>query len=73
LAVGAGVVAAEAIGRSLMGNHESTGQNSSGYVGNYEPVSSNADMGGQNFGVSDTSWEDSTLADNSGGSSDWDS
>jgi hypothetical protein len=73
LAVGAGVVAAEAIGRSLMGNHESTGQNSSGYVGNYEPVSSNADMGGQNFGVSDTSWEDSTLADSSGGGSDWDS
>jgi hypothetical protein len=71
LAVGAGVVAAEAIGRSLMGGHESTNQNAGGYVGNYEPVSSNADMGGQNFGVSDTSWDDASSAD-MGGGSDWD-
>jgi hypothetical protein len=72
LAVGAGVVAAEAIGRSLMGGHNSSppqadqlGQNK------FEPIPQNPDMGGSNFGISDTSWDDAEGGD-AGGASDWD-
>jgi hypothetical protein len=72
LAVGAGVMAAEAIGRNLMGNHDSnTGSRAVDNSGsNYEPIG-NADMGGNNFGVSDTSWDDAGSSD-SGGGGDWD-
>jgi hypothetical protein len=72
LAVGAGVMAAEAIGRNLMGNHETGSRSVDNSVANtYEPVAdTNADMGGQNFGVSDTSWDDAGSADMGGG--DWD-
>ncbi len=73
LAVGAGVMAAEAIGRNLMGNHDAgarTVDNSN--ANSYEPIgNSNTDMGGQNFGVSDTSWDDAGSAD-MGGGGDWD-
>jgi hypothetical protein len=70
LAVGAGVMAAEAIGRNLMGNHEA-GNRPVDSANNYEPIApSNTDMGGQNFGVSDTSWDDAGSADAGGG--DWD-
>jgi hypothetical protein len=70
LAVGAGVMAAEAIGRNLMGNHESGSsvQDNSGSSSS----SSNNDMGGQNFGVSDTSWDDAGSSDAGGGGGDWD-
>jgi hypothetical protein len=73
LAVGAGVVAAEAIGRNLMGNHDTGSRpvDNSG-ANSYEPNgNSNPDMGGQNFGVSDTSWDDAGSAD-VGGGGDWD-
>lgn len=75
LAVGAGVMAAQAIGKSLMGNDQHPHQpdnlaNNNGY----EPLASNSDLGGQNFGVNDTgSWDDGdALASNDGGG-DWDS
>ena len=73
LAVGAGVMAAEAIGRNLMGNHDTGVRSVDSASGNsYEPIgNSNADMGGQNFGVSDTSWDDAGSAD-MGGGGDWD-
>ena len=74
LAVGAGVVAAEAIGRNLMGEHESSGVVDRNYT-NYQTVDTNPDMGGQNFGISDTSWDDgggSNFA-GGGGGGDWDS
>ena len=74
LAVGAGVMAAEAIGRNLMGNHD-TGSRSvdNSSASTYEPIgNSNTDMGGQNFGVSDTSWDDAGSADMGGGGGDWD-
>jgi len=70
LAVGAGVVAAEAIGRNLMGNHEGASSRANdNFSGNdFRPADSNADMGGQNFGINDTSsWDDA-----GGGSGDWD-
>ena len=70
LAVGAGVMAAEAIGRNLMGNHDTSATNSSNNA-SYEPINSNPDMGGQNFGVSDTSWDDAGSSD-AGGGGDWD-
>ena len=72
LAVGAGVMAAEAIGRNLMGNHDSnTASHTADNSGNnYEPIG-NADMGGNNFGVSDTSWDDGGSSD-IGGGGDWD-
>ncbi len=69
LAVGAGVVAAEAIGRNLMGgSHESSGSSADIPAGHsFEPLPGNADMGGQDFGITDTSsW------DSGGGGSDWD-
>jgi hypothetical protein len=74
LAVGAGVMAAEAIGRNLMGNHDSGGQNHDFNAGNNYQVpdnTANSDMGGQNFGISDTSWDDAGSSD-SGGGGDWD-
>jgi hypothetical protein len=72
LAVGAGVVAAEAIGRSLMGGHSSsTPQADQPGQNNFEPIPQNPDMGGANFGISDTSWDDAGGGD-AGGASDWD-
>lgn len=74
LAVGAGVMAAEAIGKSLMGNHSAPatpGNNLSN--SDYQPLSdSNPDMGGSNFGLNDaSSWDDGGTAD-AGGGGDWD-
>jgi hypothetical protein len=86
LAVGAGMMAAQAIGKNLMGNNEgshdassklannnSNSNNSDSNGNNYQPIAdSNSNMGGQNFGVNDTaSWDDSSSADVGGG--DWDS
>jgi hypothetical protein len=72
LAVGAGVMAAEAIGRNLMGNHNAgTNVNEAAPGGSYEPVNTNADMGGNNFGMNDTAWDDGGSAD-AGGGGDWD-
>ena len=72
LAVGAGVMAAEAIGRNLMGNHNaSAAQPDSATRNDYQPItSSNPDMGGADFGVNDAgSWDDGGGADADG---DWD-
>lgn len=63
LAVGAGVMAAEAIGRNLMGGHTPP----AGTVNNL----ANPDMGGADFGINDASSWDSGSGD-MGGSSDWD-
>jgi hypothetical protein len=60
-------MAAEAIGRNLMGSHEGQA-NRSDYTNNdLNTASRNADMGGQDFGVNDTSSWDSGDA-----SGDWD-
>lgn len=77
LAVGAGVMAAQAIGKNLMGNEDHNATNNAGNSndssGNrVEPLPGNADLGGQNFGMNDsTSWDDAGSADVGGG--DWDS
>lgn len=71
LAVGAGVMAAEAIGRNLMGNHDAGSRATDTSSSNYIPVDTNAEMGGQDLGISDTSWDDAGSSD-SGGGSDWD-
>jgi hypothetical protein len=71
LAVGAGVMAAEAIGRNLMGGHNnSSPQNDMlGGGSGFQPIAPdvNADMGGNNFGIADTSWDDGAAS-----GSDWD-
>jgi uncharacterized protein len=75
LAVGAGVMAAQAIAKSFSGEHEGahratddSGQN------NLQPVPDNYDMGGQNMGLNDTSsWDDGGSVADSGGGGDWDS
>ena len=77
LAVGAGVVAAEAIGRNLMEGHDRSrydGNFNDGNVGNnYEPVNPNPNMGGQDFGINDTaSWDDAGSGGGGGGGGDWD-
>jgi uncharacterized protein len=72
LAVGAGVMAAEAIGRNLMGGHNSTSAQPDRLDNNhFEPLPTNTDMGGSNFGINDTSWDDGGSAD-AGGGGDWD-
>lgn len=73
LAVGAGMMAAQAIGRNLMGNHGQSSLPPENLSNNdYQPSTSNTDMGGQNFGVTDTgSWDDGGSVD-AGGGSDWD-
>lgn len=72
LAVGAGVMAAEAIGRNLMGNHNTAGSSDHLSNNDYRPIDSNPDMGGANFGINDAgSWDDGGSMD-SGGGSDWD-
>ena len=68
LAVGAGVMAAEAIGRNLMGGEH--GSEASPHAAapetHYAPPDTNADMGGQDFGIQDSgSWD-------SGGGDSWD-
>jgi hypothetical protein len=68
LAVGAGFMAAEAIGRNLMGGEE--GKEGSPPAAapdtQYAPPDANADMGGQDFGIQDSgSWD-------SGGGDSWD-
>jgi hypothetical protein len=70
LAVGAGVVAAEAIGERLFGHEAQAGTRAPNPGAGYSPIdpSINADMGGSNFGVNDTSWD----GGGSGGGSDWD-
>ena len=71
LAVGAGVVAAEAIGRRLFSDGESGAHSVVSNAQAYEPVQDvNVDMGGQDFGINDSSsWDDGGSA---GGGGDWD-
>lgn len=71
LAVGAGVMAAQAIGRSLGGHHDEGARASDSLANNdLQSIDRNPDMGGQNFGVTDTgSWDDGGGADAGGG---WD-
>ena len=73
LAVGAGVMAAEAIGRNLMGHHNSAAGQSNNLSNNdVQPINRNPDMGGSNFGVDDGgSWDDAGSGD-AGSGSDWD-
>jgi hypothetical protein len=72
LAVGAGVMAAQAIGRTLTGEHNATGgQPDNAARNDYLPLAnSNPDMGGADFGVNDAgSWDDGGGSDAGG---DWD-
>lgn len=77
LAVGAGVMAAQAIGKSLMGNDTTPAQKPDSLANNngYEPLAGNSDLGGQNFGVNDAgSWDEGdALASSGDGGGDWDS
>ena len=69
LAVGAGVMAAEAIGKTLMGGHTSAG--AANPMDNAPALDTNRDMGGADFGINDTgSWDDAGSSDVGG--SDWD-
>lgn len=76
LAVGAGVMAAQAIGKNLMGDadHNTSNHGSNlndGQSRGLEPLPGNADLGGQNFGMNDsTTWDD---AGGDVGGGDWDS
>jgi len=76
LAVGAGVMAAQAIGKSLMGGDERPAHPAASPAGNDAvPFAQNDNMGGQNFGVNDAgSWDDggdAMASSDMGG--DWDS
>ena len=79
LAVGAGVMAAQAIGKSLTGDSANNASNANSGAGHssdagnqFNALPGNADLGGQNFGINDgSSWDDAGSADVGGG--DWDS
>jgi hypothetical protein len=76
LAVGAGVMAAQAIGKSLMGHDTPPAHQPDNLANNngFEPLASNNDLGGQNFGVNDAgSWDDGDALASSGDGGDWDS
>ena len=75
LAVGAGVMAAQAIGKSLMGNNDHPASPADGAPSKgHEPLASNTDLGGQNFGVNDAgSWDDGDALASSDDGGDWDS
>ncbi|MBI2772233.1 MAG: tetratricopeptide repeat protein [Burkholderiales bacterium] len=67
LAVGAGVMAAEAIGRNLFGpdHHDRAAPQSA--QDSFKPLDQNADMGGNDFGVNDAgSWDDGGGSDGGG-------
>ena len=77
LAVGAGVITTEAIGRNLMGHHnnaEASPWNDGGHNNSnndYQPIgNTNPDMGGADFGINDGGSWDSGGSDVGGG--DWD-
>ena len=74
LAVGAGVMAAQAIGKNLMGNNEQgANPKDSGSGGSHEALAGNRDMGGENFGINDNaSWDDAGGSADLGGGGDWD-
>jgi hypothetical protein len=68
LAVGAGVMAVQAIGRNLMGEQSRSPAQSDALSNNkFEPIPTNSDMGGANFGMSDTTWDDGGAGIGSGG------
>jgi hypothetical protein len=72
LAVGAGVMAAQAIGRNLMGNPTQPVSLANHLeVNDFQAPDTNPDMGGTDFGVNDTNSWDSGSGD-VGGASDWD-
>jgi hypothetical protein len=72
LAVGAGVMAAQAIGKSLFGQEEHAGHLADNQ--GQAPAANNYDLGGQDFGVNDTSsWDDSSSVASGGDGGDWDS
>lgn len=79
LAVGAGVVAAEQIGRHLLGGDHGTaqpgaGQNFNNNDGGFTPIDPNPGMGGDNFGIQDNgSWDDGgSFSDGGGDGGGWD-
>ena len=76
LAVGAGVMAAQAIGRSFSGNNEQRPAHlNDNAASGGQPLPGNADLGGQNFGINDTSsWDDAGSSSDAGGGGggDWD-
>lgn len=77
LAVGAGVMAAQAIGKNLMGRDEHNSNSNAGALNDgqsrsFEALPGNADLGGQNFGLNDgADWDDAGSGDVGGGG--WDS
>ena len=82
LAVGAGMMAAQAIGKTITGNHDNSSahQPDGSAAGNgYEPIGGgNTDLGGQNFGINDAGagWDDGggsiASSGDGGGGGDWD-
>ena len=78
LAVGAGVMAAQAIGKNLMGDNDKNPQQDKLAGEGSQPdqtVAGNNDLGGQNFGVNDAgSWDDvdTSASSGDGGGGDWD-
>jgi uncharacterized protein len=80
LAVGAGVMAAQAIGKNLMGGNSNENsahpQAAADNNNSHQPLAGNSDLGGENFGVSDAgSWDDAGIdvAGGMDGGGDWDS
>ncbi|MEP6792655.1 MAG: tetratricopeptide repeat protein, partial [Ramlibacter sp.] len=73
LAVGAGVVAAEEIGRRMMGSGADHRSAPGAAQDGFTPLDRNPDMGGNDFGVNDAgSWDDAGSGGGSDGGGSWD-
>ena len=75
LAVGAGVMAAQAIGKSWLNRDDNTPHTDTTPNGQATPIASNQDFGGDNFGVTNPgSWDDGNdVASTDVGGDGWDS
>jgi hypothetical protein len=73
LAVGAGVMAAQAIGKNLMGRDEQQPHAAAAAGNDFAPFGTDPEMGGNNFGVADGgSWDDGQGSGAVDGGGDWD-
>jgi hypothetical protein len=80
LAIGAGALAAEEIGRRMFGHDANAAplQHGNGNTPSLDQIDEgmrhnlNTDMGGNDFGIADDSWDDGGGGDVGGGGSDWD-
>jgi hypothetical protein len=70
-AIGGGIVAGEALAHHLIGGHPGSEAATAGHGNEATPPDTNADLGGNDFGVADSgSWDDG-FSGGAGGGDSW--